>query len=147
MLVWSLASLSGSRIWRCHNLWCRVTDAAEVLHWTSSCSLDLTGNCHMAHVWPWKEKKNEGLYNLSLLLMLSLGRNTWRSKQTCQTFNTVLCISHHQNGKEASQNPWGKEASLSFLSFLFCPLIQGTNMLACLGALCWESLFKKKKKK
>ena len=47
MWVWSLASLSGLRIWHCHELWCSH----------SSDSTSSPGNFHMLQAQPQKVKK------------------------------------------------------------------------------------------
>ena len=72
MWVWSLASLSGSDIWHCCELWCRSqtwlgSGVAVAVAQASSCSSDLTpslGNSMCHGCGPKKQKKKKTKKNL-----------------------------------------------------------------------------------
>ena len=65
MRIWvqSLTSLSGLRIWHCHELWCSsqtrlISGIAVAVVQANSCSSHWTpqpGNLHMPQVWPLKK--------------------------------------------------------------------------------------------
>ena len=75
MWVQSLALLSGSGIWHCHELWCRLqtqlrTHIAVAMVWAGSCSSDSTpslGTSICSGCSPKKQNKNK-TYQYWLLL-------------------------------------------------------------------------------
>ena len=121
--IWSLASLSGLRIWYCHELWCRLQlrlRSGVAVAVASSCSSNSTPSLETSiclGCGPKKQKKKKFIHR-----QIYQNQQLWKEGRKCRILkmhlklrdhqlNTILCIKRenlYQNLMEKTNKKYNR---------------------------------------